>query len=553
MKKIKPSFLFFYLCIASFFCIEAIHAQQYIDSSFYYYPLIINPKKNTDLTSAFVFYNNHKNQSLLKKDTLKAINDLRLIAAIQNKIGFLNESENSAVEALKLLDQFKTSDSIKIEAKIGIFNQLGKIYRELENYEKAIKFYDNALNIVQTQTQITTVLNNKAFAFYEQNKYALAIKEFTKAYENSLLVNNKKQIARALDNLGLAQSKLNHPDALSNIMNGLTIREELSYVYGIETSYLNLAEYYKDRKEKNKALFFAKKALDIANTNKNISQKESALSILIDLNDDPEVVEYKSITDSISKVRLTQKNRYASMRYDLGKETKRANENKLKEEKEKRLKLLYQGIGVFIIMISTFLYFILKSRYKKGKIEQIYKTETRISKKVHDEVANEIYHVMTKLQDDSNTKDEVLDDLENIYAKTREISKENGAIDFNENFETLLNDLLLSYKDEKTNVITRNLTKINWNNISELKKTALYRVLQELMTNMKKHSKASIAVLSFVKKKGKIIIDYKDDGVGCTIRKKGGLQNAENRIQSVKGTITFESQINKGFKANITV
>ncbi|WP_198679959.1 tetratricopeptide repeat-containing sensor histidine kinase [Aureibaculum luteum] len=549
----KTSFLFFYLCITTFSCIEDVPAQQSIDSSYYYYSLIFNPKKNTDLTSAFVFYNNQKNQSLIEKDTLKAINDLRLIAIIQNKIGFLNESENSSVEALKLLDQVKASDSIIVEAKVGLFNHLGKIYRNLELYDKAIEFYNNVLDIAQTQSQITTILNNRAFAYYEQKKYDLAIIEFNKIYKQSLLNNNKKSIARALDNLGLVQSKLNYPVALSNIKEGLKIREDLGYVTGVFTSYLHLTEYYKDRNQKNNALFYAKKALDIANTSKSLTKKESALSFLMDLNDNPEIIEFKRITDSISKVRLTQKNGYASIIYDLGNETKRANENKLKEEKEKRLKLWYQAIGIFIFLGAIFLYFILRSKYKKNKIEQIYKTETRISKKVHDEVANEIYHAMIKLQDDSNTKEEILDDLEDIYSKTREISKENSTIDFTENFESLLNDLLLSYEDTKVNVITRNMNKINWGSVSDLKKTAIYRVLQELMTNMKKHSKASNAVLHFSKLRNRIIIEYKDDGVGCIVKKKGGLQNAENRIKQVNGTITFESQINNGFTAKIIV
>lgn len=553
MKKIKTSFLFFCICIAFFFCNKHSYAQQSIDSSRYYYYLILNSKKNADLTSALVFYNNHKNKSLLKKDTLLAIYDLRQIAIIQKKIGFLNESENSAVEALKLLDGLKVNDSIGIEAKIGLSNHLGIVYRELELYNKAIEYYDNILNIAQTQSQITAVLNNKAFVFYKQKKYDLAVSEFTKVYENNLLTNNRKKIARALDNLGLTQSKLNHPEALSNIMKGLTLREELSYVSGTITSYLSLAEYYKDRNDKNKALFFAKKALSIANSSKSIAQKESALSILIELSDDPNVIEFKKITDSISKVKLDQKNRYASMRYDLGKETKRANENKLLEEKEKRLKLVYQSIGAFVLLTSIFLYFILKSKYRKEKLQQVYTTETRISKKVHDEVANEIYHTMTKLQSGETVKEELLDDLEQLYTKTRDISKENSPIDFKEGFEAILNDLLLSYKDEKTTIITRNLTKIDWNSISELKKTALYRALQELMTNMKKHSEASIAVLSFVKGKNEIIIDYKDDGLGCVLKKKGGLQNVENRIESINGTITFESEINNGFKATIKI
>ena len=73
------------------------------------------------------------------------------------------------------------------------------------------------------------------------------------------------------------------------------------------------------------------------------------------------------------------------------------------------------------------------------------------------------------------------------------------------------------------------------------------------MTNLKKHSKANIAIISFAEKSKKINIDYKDNGVGCAIKKNVGLQIAETRIKSIKGTITFESQTNKGFEVKIKI
>ena len=86
-----------------------------------------------------------------------------------------------------------------------------------------------------------------------------------------------------------------------------------------------------------------------------------------------------------------------------------------------------------------------------------------------------------------------------------------------------------------------------------LKKMTIYRVLQELMTNMKKHSKASIAVLSFQTINQKLTITYKDNGVGCDLKKQNGLLNTENRIKTINGTITFESQPKNGFHVKITI
>lgn len=73
------------------------------------------------------------------------------------------------------------------------------------------------------------------------------------------------------------------------------------------------------------------------------------------------------------------------------------------------------------------------------------------------------------------------------------------------------------------------------------------------MTNMKKHSSASIAVLTFKKMNSKLNISYSDNGVRSNLKKHNGLQNTENRIKSLKGTIIFESNKNEGFKVKITV
>jgi signal transduction histidine kinase len=204
-----------------------------------------------------------------------------------------------------------------------------------------------------------------------------------------------------------------------------------------------------------------------------------------------------------------------------------------------------------LVLISS--YFFYRYQYRKAKIEEVYKTETRISKQVHDEVANDIYKVLASLENNPGIKTEVLDEMEKIYSKTRTISRENSAIDFDEDFGVQLNDLLLGYKNQQVTVVTRNLSKMNWEGISDIKKTVVYRVLQELMTNMRKHSKASSVALIFSREGSKIQIKYRDNGVGCELFKKNGLQNTETRIATVNGTISFDSKKNDGFKATIIV
>lgn len=72
------------------------------------------------------------------------------------------------------------------------------------------------------------------------------------------------------------------------------------------------------------------------------------------------------------------------------------------------------------------------------------------------------------------------------------------------------------------------------------------------MVNMKKHSKCSLVFVAIISNKDTLEIKYSDNGIGLEQEKnKIGLQNVENRIKSINGTITFE--LNNGLKVKINI
>ena len=550
MKKSKISFLFF--CILFLLSSYVIYSQNVKDSSNYYYYKIINPESDSDLIRGYSFYNEHKKASLEKKDTLRAIYDLKMMAESQKELGLSYESSVSAIEALDLLDNFKRNDTL-IQTRYGILIHLGVVYNHSGAYEKAIETYQNGLKIVKTQKDSITFINNIANCYFEMKEYDLALDQFNLIYMKTVKNSNALQKAMVLNNLGAVQSKLDHPEALNNLKQSISIRKEEKDITKTYLTYKNLFHYYYDRNEKKIAQAYADSAYEAVKKINIGIQIHDVLALNLELNEDPKVIEYKRLTDSIYKADQQRKNEYSFNKYRYDKQEEIAIANKLQKEKEKRLKLLYQVVAGFIFLLLIAVYFILKARNKREKVEEVYKAETRISKKVHDEVANEVYHVMTKLQIEDQQNEEILDDLENIYSKTRDISKESSLIDFDQNFNELLNDLLISYKTDQVKVITRNLLNINWKTKADYKKATLYRVLQELMTNMRKHSDASLVVLTFEEDNNNIKINYSDNGAGCDLKKQVGLQNAENRIQTSGGSIIFETEMNKGFKAKITI
>jgi signal transduction histidine kinase len=350
---------------------------------------------------------------------------------------------------------------------------------------------------------------------------------------------------------------------------GLEMRKNDDDTYGSIESNLHLAEYY-SKIDSKKANQHALEAYKTASKLNSIDERLRGLQFLILNNSGIEGTQYAqkyiTLNDSIIKIRNNYKNKFAKIKYDSKKE-KDENQKLRLEKVENELSLQtakYQRI--FFIIGIAFLFFLLfyfRKRYKHKtrlvEIKTAYNTETRIAKDIHDGLANDVFNTITYTQTQAltneNNKETLLQKLDDIYSRVRGISRENNDIDTGTNFPKNLKEMLSTYNSSQTNVIINNIEKVNWDVVEDLKKIAIHRVLHELMVNMKKHSEASLAALKFESTLNTLFIDYTDNGKGCEKSEiiKNGLLNMENRILAIKGTITFETEPDKGFKVKITM
>lgn len=86
------------------------------------------------------------------------------------------------------------------------------------------------------------------------------------------------------------------------------------------------------------------------------------------------------------------------------------------------------------------------------------------------------------------------------------------------------------------------------------KEMAIYRVIQELISNTVKHSGASNISLKISRADEQLIFAYNDNGKGLenNLNMKGlGFMNMRSRIQAINAKIEFESSPGNGFEAKI--
>lgn len=524
--------------------IENDEAKTYINKACFYRDSLIK------LDSSFYYF---KKAKLKTKDYQadRMIYILGEMAKIEHKTGLYFESEATATEAFAFFKNCESREYIQ-----SIYSVLGVNYLALENYDKALEFYNKCLNDSTLIKEIYKVQmqNNIAVVYIEKKNFKKAIDILYPLHKNSTLKSDRTEYSRILDNLGYAYLEIGKKnEAYKYLKESLRISDSLKNDFQKIAPLIHLSKFYQNENI-DLAKEYAKKAYTSATSVNNPEDRIESLDLILKNSEIKHHKKYylkiNSIRDSLDFARKTSKNQFANVKFNLEEETK----NKEKEKAQKILiTYLFLGFGVITILI----YFLIRSKNKRKLQKSTYETETRISKQLHDELANDVFNVMIQMQteDFSNTnhKEKIVNQLETIYKRTRNISIENSEIDTGEQFDEHLKSLISSFNSESVNVIIRNFDAVDWKKTKELTKIAIYRAIQELLVNMKKHSQCNLAVISFENKDNQYQITYSDNGVfgQKTLKLKNGLSNMENRIKNIKGTITFEAENQKGFKVKI--
>jgi hypothetical protein len=503
--------------------------------------------------SAFYYYTLAKDEYLKNNDSLRIGQCLVNMAVIETGKGDFYGSIETSVKANSYFRN--TKDSTVRRDLAASFNNMGIASAFMYNYNDAIKFYKEAIQYAIAKDKKLTYYNNLAVSFL----YRREPKQASEYLKYAMLTKDSKDYSRALNNYGKAKFWNNkNYNPLPEFYKALEIRQKNNDIEGLNSSYSTLSDYFKDQ-DKNKALFYAQKMLQTATSVKNPEDKLQALNKLINL--DPKNIikyfnNYQQLSDSLMISRNRAKNQFAYFRYGIEKE--KAENLALKAnavEKDNHILRQYFILATLIIVI---IFIVIGYRRRQLKLKQekeleVKNTQLKMSKKVHDVVANGIYQVMAKIENQEHfDKDKALDELEFVYEKSRDISYE--KTDDKKEFSQEISLLIASFNNTTVKTFTAGNNPAIWESIPLTVKEEVFQMIRELMVNMKKHSQASHVALKFEKINNTIEIQYKDNGIGISgeLIYKNGLRNTAFRIEAIGGTITFDTKIEKGLKINFS-
>lgn len=581
-KSLKASKKVYKLALEAKDSLSMAKGLQFSGVSFY-------GKTNSD--SAFYFYRQaEKLYSRLKDTDSKTLGEVVLYKAyIYHDIGEYVLCETEAIRALKLLlNDNKPTDVY------NCYNLIASSLDGQNSNEEAIHYYQLALDKLNeyksegyTDSQITlfraSCYNNMGGVYVKmgQHKRALAI------YGQALAFKEVKTVpylyAKLLNNLAFAKFKSGDNSQLPDLFyQSLKIRDSLGNKSGIIASNVALGEYYLSAKDTIKSIRYLKTAYAQAKVIKSHFDILNSLKILSDIDKENNTFykdRYIKVNDSLQEIAKSTRNKFARIEYET---------DKLQGEKEALVKKNSFIIGISLVILlfiaAIFIIYYLNSRNKEllliqeqqkaneeiyqlmfeqqGKIEEA-KTEekSRIAMELHDGILNNIYAVrlnlefMNKKADEESVvkRKEYIKELQSIEAEIRGVSHDlsrNALFNKEQSFENMLEFMITSQKNTFDTEFDAEIDPfIDWENMSNVRKVNIYRIIQEALQNVNKYSHAKEASVKVMLDKDKVNIIITDDGIGFDPEKaKGGigLKNLKKRADALNGQLKISAAPGKG-------
>lgn len=570
---------------------NALEASDSINLGKAYRCRAIHYKGAQNLDSSFIFFSKAEKVYVQLKDKEILANIYLSKGVVQSMASDFLGAELSLSKAHSL---YKDSDNKN--SLYGTLNQLGLVYNELKEYDKAVFYHKKALETVRkfklqnSLHQEAICYNNLGYLYIKQEKYSEAITNFEMALKDDAILKDDPDLYSLLiDNLAYSRLQLSNYKGLPKLFfDALEIRKKLSDPTVIVGSYIHISEYYQKLGNEKLSIKYAEDALKIAKNSKipgNIVLALKQAQAVDKKNASQYSESYFRISDSLQVVERNSKDRFNRIRLETDEIIQ---ENDVLTNRNRNL--LYVFIITFVLVALLFVVraqrartreLIFKQNQQKAN-EEIFnlmmsqqsiidesrnKEKKRLAQDLHDGVLGRMFGLRLNLDSLNSSTDtdsvqkrlELLNELKTIEQDIREISHDlnREKMVLINNFVSIVHNLLEEQKSSHdANVEYQIETKIDWDKIGNAIKINMYRILQEGLQNINKYASAKNIMVDISGDAQNVYLKIQDDGIGFDVNKKSkgiGMQNMISRTHDCYGIIDISSKKGEGTKILITV
>ena len=556
-----------------------------------------------DMAIIFIDRANYRSASKYLSESMKIreqLNDLPGMASLYNKLGIIDQKQGRLKEALEnQISALKIYRKLNQDKWIGYsLNNIAIIHQNLGNLDKALKYHREALEYrikLNDQEGEATSYGNMANLYAKMHDTIQAVEHYEKAIALSRKLKKDELISANLSNISnIYMGQKKYDKAMKLFAESLQIREKIGDSKGISSTLSRMGTVYTETGRFKEAANALNRSLEIARKISVVDEELSALLGLAKLKalthklDSSFVLMkmYISVKDSVYDTRLKQQILDVQSQYEtdkleqdlyLIKKDKEFTEVKLQQRKTELWLLIF--VMISIIGAAIFLFYRHQQRQKAVlNAERISQQETRlnavfqaqeeerrrIAKELHDGVGQTISAIKMNYQSLSGkaAEKELVPEfekigkmLENAGTEVRNIShqmipkelEQFGLVSAVEGMLNLnLENAPVHYQFEHSGFTERIANHIE---------LVIFRVLQELVSNVIKHSGANQLTVQLVKLKTHVVLNVSDNGIGFDVERKEkngiGLLNIASRIDAIKGNLHYESDSGKGTSVTI--
>jgi signal transduction histidine kinase len=518
------------------------------------------------------------------------LKDFRSLSELKKTTGlswyFKGAYDSAAAYYYQALDIAKNANAPL--QKAAVLNEFGKLYRKTKDLDRALQMYDEAFAIykdLNNEPEMATILNESGVVFEYKADYAEAIKR----YKSSLAIREKLN-----DDVGKAYSynflggvytlQKNFAEAENYLLKSLALRRQIKDSFSIALNHGDLGYLYKEQGKFEKAMEqynlsntiavnmgYAELKLTNYKELSAIAEKKGDFTLSLDY-----FKKQTSLKDSIYSAEKMKQIEQLNAKYQTDKNEQQL---KLQEAEITRKNYLLWGLALAVALsIMAALIF-----YRKRQLQNKMNLQTavmkqqdlatkaiinaeenerkRIAADLHDGVGQMMSAVKMNLSAIENEipfkDDEQKLNFERLMGLVDESCKEIRSVSHQMMPNALLKSGLASAVKEFLDKINNRIIKINLHTeglnerLDGNTETVLYRVIQECVNNVIKHSGASNLDISLLKDADGIAATVEDNGCGFDTSDKLkfegiGLKNITSRIEFLKGSVDFDSSPGKG-------
>ena len=499
---------------------------------------------------------------------------------------FKGSYDSAAVYYYIAMDILKKTDAPVVKA--GVLNELGKLYRKTRDLDRSLQMYNEAFDIYKKMNNddgMATILNESGVVFEYKEDYDEAISRYKRSLAIREKMNDLAGKSYSYNFLGGVYTlQKNFAEAENYLLKALELRKQLNDSFAIALGYGDLGYMYKEQGKYAKAI----EQYDLSNAIAlEMQYAELRLS------------NYKELAGILEKtgnfdLSLDYYKKHAALKDsiysgDKMKQIEQLNAKYQTEKKEQQLKLqqaeitkknyLLWGLGIVITLIVIAGSSFYRKRQLQNKINlqaEVMKQQDIATKAIINAEENERKRIAADLHDgvgqmmsaakmnlsafesEMPFKDEEQRiGFEKLISLVDESCKEIRSVSHQMMPNALLKSGLASAVREFLDKIDNRIIKINMHTeglqdrLDSNTETVLYRVIQECVNNVIKHSGANNLDISLIKDADGIAATIEDNGHGFDVNDKQkfegiGLKNINSRVAFLKGTVDFDSSPGKG-------